>query len=322
MPLPTDEKLLALSNDLLQQFETIFGEHPGFRPAHAKGTLLTGTFSPSPDAIALTLSPHFQRASTPVTVRFSNSTGLPLVPDNDPNANPRGMAIRFHLATRRHTDIVSHSTDGFPTRTGEEFLEFLRALASSDLAAPSDPASPKPIEQFLGSHPAALAFVQAPKPAPSSFAREAFFGVTAMRFTNADGAVRYGRYRIVPEAGNEHLDDAATAAKGPNYLFDEVHERIAAGPIVFRVQVQLAKDGDVTDDATIHWPADRTVLDMGTITLTAPVAADADAKEQQQIIFDPIPRVEGIEPSDDPLLELRAAIYLISGRRRRAAPAQ
>ena len=45
-----------------------------------------------------------------------------------------------------------------------------------------------------------------------------------------------------------------------------------------------------------------------------------DAQEQKHIIFDPIPRVDGIEPSADPLLELRAAIYLISGRRRRAAP--
>jgi len=37
------------------------------------------------------------------------------------------------------------------------------------------------------------------------------------------------------------------------------------------------------------------------------------------IIFDPIPRVDGIDASDDPLLELRA-VYLLSGRRRRAAP--
>jgi catalase len=318
MPLTSDEKLLALSNDLIQQFDTIFGQHPGFRPAHAKGILLTGTFTPSPDAIALTRAPHVLRPATPVTVRFSSSTGLPLVPDNDPNANPRGMAIRFHLAEHSHTDIVSHSTDGFPARTGNEFLEFLRALASSDLSTPSDPANPKSIEIFLGGHPAALAFVQAPKPAPSSFARESFFGVTAMRFINADGAVRYGRYRIVPEAGNDHLDDAAVAAKGPNYLMDELQERVAAGPIGFRILVQLAKDGDVVDDATIHWPEDRTVFELGTIALTAPVADDAH--EQQQIIFDPIPRVDGIEPSDDPLLELRAAIYLISGRRRRAAP--
>src|ERR1700730_13457853 len=121
MPLHKDDKLIALSQDLLQQFDTIFGLHPGFRPAHAKGAMLTGTFTPSADAASLTRAPHAQRESTPVTVRFSNSTGIPVIPDNDPNANPRGMATRFHLGERVHTDIVSHSTDGFPTRTGEEF---------------------------------------------------------------------------------------------------------------------------------------------------------------------------------------------------------
>ena len=44
-----------------------------------------------------------------------------------------------------------------------------------------------------------------------------------------------------------------------------------------------------------------------------------DDEAHRLIIFDPIPRVDGIEPSDDPLLELRAAIYLLSGRRRRHA---
>ncbi len=159
--------------------------------------------------------------------------------------------------------------------------------------------------------------MQTPKPAPSSFARESYFGVTAMRFTNKDGVSRYGRYRIVPEAGNDHLYDAAVAAKSANFLFDELAERIAKGPIKFRILVQLANDGDTVDDATIHWPEDRTLLDFGTIDLTEPVA-DSD-HEQKHIIFDPIPRVDGIDPSDDPLLELRAAIYLISGRRRREA---
>ena len=60
------------------------------------------------------------------------------------------------------------------------------------------------------------------------------------------------------------------------------------------------------------------MLELGTITLTAPVPDSAH--EQKQIIFDPIPRLDGIAPSNDPLLELRAAIYLMSGRRRRAAP--
>ncbi|MBB5340424.1 catalase family peroxidase [Tunturiibacter gelidoferens] len=313
MPLPTDEKIIALSQQLLQQFDAIFGLNPGFRPAHAKGIMLTGTFTPSAEAATLTKAPHITRESTPVTVRFSDSTGIPLVPDNDPNANPRGFAIRFNLAEHIHTDIVSHSTDGFPTRTGQEFLELLTALATSD---PKNLAG-SPLEAFLGSHPKALAFVQAPKPAPSSFARESYFGATAMKFTNKDGVGRFGRYRIVPEAGNDHLDDAATAAKSANYLVDEIVERVGKGPIKFKILVQLANDGDVVDDATIHWPEDRKVLELGSFALTALV--EDNAHEQKQIIFDPIPRVEGIEPSDDPLLELRAAIYLLSGRRRRAA---
>jgi len=132
MPLPSDEKLIALSQDLLNQFDAISGLRPGFRPAHAKGLLLTGTFSPSSEAASLTRAPHITRQSTPVTARFSNSAGLPAIPDDDPNANPRGLAIRFSLAEHVHTDIISHSTDGFPTRTGQEFLEFLRAGVDSD----------------------------------------------------------------------------------------------------------------------------------------------------------------------------------------------
>jgi catalase len=316
MPLPSDEKITALGQDLIRQFDTIFGLHPGFRPAHAKGAMLTGTFTPSAAAPSLTRAPHILRECTPVTVRFSNSTGIPVIPDNDPNANPRGLAIRFQLGEHVHTDIVSHSTDGFPTRTGQEFLEFLRAAAATD---PSKP-SPTPIEVFLGSHPKALAFVQTPKPTPSSFAHETYFGVTAATFTNSDGVSRYGRYRIVPEAGNNHLSDAAAAGKSPNFLFDELAERTGRGPIVFRILVQLAEDGDVVDDATIHWPEDRTLLDLGAVVLTELVADNM--AEQQHIIFDPIPRVDGIEPSADPLLELRAAVYLLSGRRRRKGAEQ
>jgi catalase len=131
MPLP-DEKLLALSQELLQQFDTIFGLHPGFRAAHARGTMITGTFTSSSNAASFTRAPHIVRDSTPVTARFSSSAGMQLIPDDDPNANPRGLALRFNLAEHVHTDIVSHSTDGFPTRTGQEFLEFLRAVAASN----------------------------------------------------------------------------------------------------------------------------------------------------------------------------------------------
>ena len=313
MPLSQDERIVALANDLVQQLQGMFGPHPGYRPAHAKGLLLSGIFKPARGAQSLTRAPHATRESTPVTVRFSNSTGLPAIPDNIPEANPRGLALRFNLAERVHTDIVCHSTDGFPCHNGAEFLEFLRAAAASGPEVPS----PKPIEKFLAAHPAALAFVQTPKPFPSSLARQTYFGVTAYAFTNAAGQKKFGRYRIVPEQGNDFLTDENASKLSANYHFDEIVQRLAKGPVRFKLLVQIAAPGDTAEDATVHWPETRELLELGSVELTQPV--QDNPAQQQHIIFDPIPRVDGIEPSADPLLELRAAVYLISGRQRRAA---
>jgi len=313
MPLPNDQRVVALANDLLQMFDKIFGLHPGHRAAHAKGQMLTGTFTPSAQAKSLTNAAHAVRPSTPVTVRFSNSTGLPLLPDNAPDANPRGMAIRFNLADHVHTDIVAHSIDAFPTQDGKEFLELLQAIAISGPDVPS----PKPVEVFLGSHPAALAFVQAPKPPPVSFGTEAYYAVSAFEFKNAEGKTTFGRYRILPEAGTAYLNEEQAATKSATYLIDELTERLKAGPIRFKILIQLAAPGDQTDNPTIRWPEDRTLLEFGNFELTELVPDNPT--EQKHIIFDPIPRTEGIEASADPLFEVRAAIYLLSGRRRRAA---
>jgi catalase len=273
--------------------------------AHARGVLLTGTFTPSEDAKTLSSAPQFNSPSTPITVRFSSSTGIPQIPDTDPNANPRGIAIRFNLGGRKHTDIVSHSTPFFPVRTGQEFLDFLGAITGGTIG------------DYLGAHPKALAFVQAPKPSPESFATEPYFGVTALKFINAEGKTTYFRYQIIPEAGIKTLDEESLKEKGPNYLFEELPKRIAEGPASYKLLAQIAEEGDTTDDATVHWPEDRKLVELGTVKLEAMMPESE--KEQKHMIFDPIPRVQGIEPSDDPLLELRAAVYLLSGRERRAA---
>jgi catalase len=315
MPLTTDEKLLAFSRETIAVFDKANGGvHPGFRPAHAKGILLRGTFTPSPEAASLSRAPHLHRNSTPVTVRFSDFAGIPTVADNDSqSASPRGFAVRFHLAEHVHTDIIGHSVDNFPMRTAEGLVEFLNAVIATDPKGPH----PNAIEQFLGAHPTAMRFVQIPKPIPTSFARESFFAVSAFKFTNVDGVTHYGRYRILPVAGNEYLDEAAAAARGANFLFDEIKERVARGPVGFRVAVQLAEVGDIVDDATVRWPEERAQRAVGEISLQE--IAPNNAGEQQHIIFDPIPRVDGIEASADPLFEPRANIYLMSGRRRRAA---
>lgn len=315
MPLTTDEKLMALSREVVATFDKLDGGvHAGYRPAHAKGILLTGTFTPASDAASLTRAPHIQRPSTPITVRFSDFAGIPTILDNDPQgASPRGFALRFHLAEHVHTDIVGHSADSFPARTVEDLLAFFNALIATDPAGPH----PNAVEQFLAAHPAAMSFVQIPKPIPVSFAHESFFAISAFKFTNASGVSRYGRYRVLPVAGNDYLNEAEAAAQSRDFLFDELKARIAREPVKFRIAVQLAADGDVTDDATVRWPETRPIRAFGEFSLTAIVPDNA--KAQQHIIFDPVPRVDGIEASADPLFEPRANIYLMTGRRRRAA---
>jgi catalase len=305
----------ALAADLLAVLDRLSGGvHPGFRPAHARGTMYAGTFTPAPGAADLTRAPHATRPSTPVTVRFSLSAGVPTVADNDPKASgPQGMSVRFHLGDHVHTDVVAHSHNGFPVRTGEEFLAFLTAVADSGPGT----SDPPPVAAFLAGHPAVRRFVEAPKPIPASYARQPYFAVTAFKFTNAAGVSRFGRFRIRPEAGTAHLTPEEAAARPADFLAAEMSARLVDGPAVFRVVVQLAGPGDDPTDATAVWPDDREEAAFGTLTLTERV--DELAPERRKIIFDPVPRVDGIDPAGDPLTEVRSEIYLLSGRRRRAA---
>jgi catalase len=302
----------ALAEQLLGALDGLFGVHSGFRPAHAKGLMCTGTFTPSPEAARLTRAPHANRPSTPVTVRFSDSTGLPAVPDNDPAASgPRGFAVRFHLGEHEHTDIIGHSTNGFPVRTGEEFVKFLRAAAAAGAG------KPEVMGAFLAAHPNARRFVEAPKPIPTSFAREAYFALTSFKFTSASGASRHGRFLIRPEQGTEYLTDAQAKQQSANFLFEEIGPRLTRAPVTFGIFVQMAEPGEDVTDASTPWPDGREQLLFGTITLTTLV--DDSEPERRKIIFDPMPRVDGIDPSGDPLTEARADVYLLSGRRRRRA---
>ena len=281
------------------------GPHTGFRANHAKGVLVTGTFTPAKGATALSKAPHFAK-TVPVLVRFSNGTGLPTMPDADPNASPHGIAIRFQLAAGGSTDIVSISSNGFPVATPEDFLGLLQAVATSGPNA----AKPTPIEQFLGSHPAAAKWVGTARPAPESFGTLAFYGVNAFKFTNAKGVSQFARYQILPVAGEKPLSEALAKAASPNYLMDELPQRIAKGAVKFRLVAQLAQDGDPTNDATQVWPADRKLVELGTISLTG-VAKDA-VKAQQVLLFNPLTLPAGIEPSADPVLLARPGAYAIS----------
>lgn len=286
------------------------GPHQGYRANHAKGIVVQGEFVPAKSAASITKATHLQTKSSPVIVRFSNATGVPTLPDADGNAFPKGIAIRFQLPESAYTDIVSISTNGFPAAQPEDFLGLLNAIAASGPGA----AKPTPVEQFLGSHPAALAFVQMPKPAPVSFATEAFYGVNAFKFTNAKGKVQYGRYRITPISGTAFLTKEQVAKATPNYLMDELPVRLSKAPAQFKIAVQLADKGDVVNDPTVVWPETRKQVELGTLTLKN---VDADGvKFEKATMYNPLALVDGIEASDDPILLARPTAYAVSYGRR------
>jgi catalase len=285
----------------------VFGQHPGARAIHAKGTVLEGTFQPSAQAATISAAPHF-RQEVPVIVRFSNFAGIPDIPDNHPLASPRGLTIKFNLPDGTATDIVAHSFNGFPTPTSNDFHDLIVALGGSGPDTPK----PTPLDTYLAAHPVAKAFLTGQKPAPVSFATLPYYGVNAFKFTNAKGEATFGRYQFLPVAG-EHLLDAQAAAKAdPNYLTTEIRQRVQAGPAKFKMVLQIAGPGDKLDDPSIAWPASRRIVELGTLTITR---ADLDPAAEKPLLFMPGALAAGIEAAD-PMVQVRTSAYAVSFGRR------
>src|SRR5262249_16210809 len=206
----------SIPEQIVDTMTALFGKHPGFRAAHAKGIVCEGEFAPAASAAGLSKAPHFKGGPVKATVRFSDSTGLPDIPDGVPDAGPRGMAVRFHLPGGGSTDIVANAFSGFAVAPRGDFPAFLKAGAPSGKESPKPPAG----EKFLASPPKAMKVVTAPKPVPASFATEPYFGVNAFEFTNAAGQSRFGRYQLRPESGARFLTAEEAAGKPPNFLID------------------------------------------------------------------------------------------------------
>lgn len=293
---------------MVDALNAVFGEDPGTRPVHTKGVVVKGSFTPSASATELSKAPHF-KTSVPVTVRFSNFAGIPDVSDTHPLSMPRGMAIMFHLPDGSATSIVAHSTNDFPSPTVADFRDLLLAIAHSGPDAPK----PTPLHQYLGDHPAAKEFLTAPKPFPVSYATLPYFAVNAYEFTDAHGESVYGRYQLIPVAGEHYLTKEQVAQAGPDYQVKEIRQRIAAGPVKFKLVVQIAEEGDVIDNPTVTWPDSRETVTIGTIKLTSLVEDNAAA--QDALVFMPATVPPGIEVAD-PMLKKRDAIYAVSFSRR------
>jgi catalase len=291
----------SLAEDAVDAINAISGVHPGHRAAHAKGTLLTGTFTPGPDAARLTTAAHMQGPSSRVTVRFSNGGGDPGIPDYAREG--RGMAVKFYLEDGGKTDIVGLTLPCFFVRTPEDFLEFTRARLEPEKLMPD----------YLGQHPEALPAIQAALGAdpPESYATCTYNSIHSYAWHDADGGSRFVRYRFEPEAGERTLPGEEAKARGRDYLRDEILSR---GETAFRLLVIVAEDGDDVHDPTVAWPEERERVEVGRLVLTGPETERE--REGDILVFDPTRVTDGIELSDDPILHFRPQAYSVSVERR------
>jgi catalase len=294
----------SIEEQLIDAMHKVFGVHPGLRANHAKGIVVEGSFKASPEAAVLSRAVLFNGKSIPATVRFSDSTGVPIVPDGADVANPHGMAIKFHLPDGSDTDMVINSLKFFPVATGEEFRDLLLALAAS----PPDAAKPTKFDQFVASHPsvpAAFGTIAT----PDSFADEEYYGINAFVLVNQAGARQAVRYQMVPDR-LVHLVAADAAKRPPDFLMQESPDRLKRGPVTFHLKAQLAAAGDSTKDPTKPWPDDRKVVELGVLTIDNAVPNSAEA--EKKLLFLPGELTDGIEQSDDPLIDVRNGAYALS----------
>jgi catalase len=296
---------------LVETMRALAGPHPGYRPVHAKGIVCTGTFRASAQARSVSRALHLQGQAVPTVIRFSNASGDPDV--HDGVANARALAVKFQLPDRKNADILALSIEGFIARTPEDFLAFLQAQLPDP--ATGQPA-PEAISRFLDGHPDTRAFIErlTQKPVPASYGQASYYAEHAFLFTAADGTRRFGRYRWIPEAGEAFISPDNASKRSPNFLREELESRLQKGPVVFRLLLQLAGEGDATDEVNALWPADRALVELGRLELTG--ISPTGAADERRMVFDPTNLTDGIDLSGDPFLLARSAAYSMSYDRR------
>jgi catalase len=300
-----------LYEQLVEGMHGIYGSHAGSRAAHAKGVWCKGTFTATPEAATLSRAVQFRGDPTKALVRFSNGSGDP--ESHDAHREARCIAVKLRPDEGDEMDILATSSPAFATRTPEDFLELLR------LRRP-DPATGQPdmekLGAFLGEHPEAQPAVQSVlgSEPPASFGTLTYYSPHSFKLVDADASGTWVRYRWRPVAGEATIPDDEALERGRDYLTDELAERLRASTVEFELLMQIPDEGDPIDDPTAVWPDERELVVGGRLEIDA-LVDDPEGSGHIEV-FDPMRLVDGVEPSDDPVLHARPRAYSVSAYER------
>ena len=296
---------------MVDAFENAGGKHQGFRRSGAKGLCAVAEFVGNAEGRALSVSSAFSGKPVPVVARFSMGGGNPKAPDNA--KSQRNMALQFDLPDSEAWQMGNISAPVFGAATPQQLLGRLVSLTP-------DPETKKvdadKVKAYADANPEVLLQGKyfASQSVPASFGKVNYWGVHAFGFTDAAGKKQFGKWVFEPVGGTQGLSDDEAKAKGAEFLFDDLRQRVAAGPVAFDFMVQLAQPGDKIDSAVTPLPDDRKKVSLGRLTIKS-VSPDATGP-CVTINYNPMVLPKGVEASADPMLAARAAPYAVSlGRR-------
>lgn len=293
--------------DLVDALNGVFGSHAGKRASHAKGFCVRGEFIPAPKVGDFVHSPLFTRGAVPVNARFSIGGGNPKAPDK--SRSVRGLSLRMEGNGETY-DLLLISEPAFFAATPASFVSFLQARVPDPATGKPDPAK---IAAHNAAHPdgARQPALLAAHAAPASYATTPYFSNNAFVFQGRDKLRRHARLVAEPHAGTRHLSADEEKNLPDLFLQDELDQRLAAGPVGFTLYAQLPAAGDSLVDPSTVWQGAGKV-ELGQLRITAQAAPG----QCDGLVYMPVTLPSGITPSDDPILQARAAAYAVSLSRR------
>ena len=246
--------------------------------------------------------------SVKALVRFSNSSTNPSIPDVFSPA--KGMAVQFELPDGGVSNLVTITLPVFFASTPQSFIDILRTIKEHSVEGATIADKLKAVMEKYPESRAGLQAVATLQP-PLSFATNLYHSIHAFYFTNRAGERRAVKYEWEPVSGTHFLTKEEVGSQSPNYLEDELVERLSKEPVAFQLTIILGQEGDSIDDPASAWPEDRERIVIGRLSLTQ--MADEKA---QDTVFDPTVVSAGIECSEDPILNFRHDVYAVSHSRR------
>ncbi|MBV8338012.1 MAG: catalase family peroxidase [Alphaproteobacteria bacterium] len=274
------------------------GEPLGHRRNHAKGICFTGVFDANGAGTALSHAQVFTRGQYPALGRFNLGTADPNAADA--TVRVRGMGLQISTPDGQEWRSAMVNPPVFPVSTPQGFYELLLASASKD---------PDAMKTFAAAHPEFAPFgAWATKgPWTGSYAEERYNGLNSFVFTDSSGVEHTVRWSLLPAAQPVSVSPDDLAKRGPDFLEQEITERVRGGPQRWTMVVTVANSADPTADPSKAWPEDRRTVEVGTLTVQQ-IEPERDGP-CRDINFDPTVLPSGIRTSDDPFPAARSSVY-------------